>query len=314
MVFGFSFNKDGPTFKSDRTIIKFNVAPQIVKGIVLDHPLSGLMESFESTTFPPAGWIKVNVAQGATGWERHLAGESPVPGFQGGEITVPPGGGSAVAFCNYMTGGTTANDQWLITPQLYSMTSTDSLIFWLRKFGQYLDHMDIKISITTPTPAAMTIPIALMTFQNADTGWVKYKYRIGNLIPTSSNIYIGFRQWVIDPFNEGASFSLDLVQVISPTGIRNINFNTPTSYNLSQNYPNPFNPSTTISYEIPKSSFVNITIYNTNGQEVAILVNEQNTAGTYNITFNAQNLPSGVYLYKMKTGDFVKSLKMSLIK
>lgn len=59
LVFGFSSNNAGPTFKSDRTIIKFNIAPQIVKGPVLDHPLSGIMESFESSTFPPAGWIKV---------------------------------------------------------------------------------------------------------------------------------------------------------------------------------------------------------------------------------------------------------------
>lgn len=281
---------------------------------VLDHPLSSLLESFESTTFPPDGWIKVNVALGATGWERHIAGESPVPGFQDGEITVPPGGGSAVAFCNYLTGGTNSNDQWLITPQLTNISSTDSLIFWLRKFGEYLDHMDIKISTTTPTPAAMTIPVALLTFQPTDSGWFKYKYRIGNLVPSSSNIYIGFRQWVLDPFTDGSSFSLDLVQVTGPNGIKNINIKTPDSYKLSQNYPNPFNPTTSISYEIPEYGFVNITIYNLTGQVVTVLVNEMKTTGSYNATFNAANLPSGIYLYKMKSGSYEKSLKMSLIK
>jgi hypothetical protein len=314
LVFGLSSGNDDSTSIRERTVNRYERYPYIVKGPIQDRPLSSLIESFESTTFPPSGWIKINVAQGATGWERHVLGETPIPGFQNGVITVPPGGGSAVAFCNYLTGGTNSNDQWLITPQLTNMSSTDSLIFWLRKYGEYLDHMDIKISTTTPTPSAMTITVALLTFQPADSGWFRYKYRIGNLVPSSSNIYIGFRQWVINTSSDGTSFSLDLVQVTEPNGIRNINFETPTYYKLSQNYPNPFNPTTTISYEIPKNDFVNITVYNSIGQVVKVLVNEHNATGSYNLTFNAANLPSGIYFYKMKSGDFIKILKMCLIK
>jgi hypothetical protein len=72
-----------------------------------------------------------------------------------------------------------------------------------------------------------------------------------------------------------------------------------TSYNLNQNYPNPFNPSTTISYSVPKSQFVVLNVYNLLGQLVTTLVNQQQNAGNYSVTFNANKLASGVYVYSL---------------
>ena len=86
------------------------------------------------------------------------------------------------------------------------------------------------------------------------------------------------------------------------------------SVTLFDNYPNPFNPTTTISYEIPDAGFVSLKIYNTLGQEVATLANENIRAGHYDVVWNAANLPSGVYFYKLQAGNFVKTKKMLLAK
>ena len=81
-----------------------------------------------------------------------------------------------------------------------------------------------------------------------------------------------------------------------------------------QNFPNPFNPSTTFKFALPKTCFVNLTIYNENGQKIAITVNSQMHSGIHQITFNASNLPSGVYYCRMQAGEFIAVKKMLLLK
>jgi hypothetical protein len=88
----------------------------------------------------------------------------------------------------------------------------------------------------------------------------------------------------------------------------------PTAFSLSQNYPNPFNPSTKIKYSIPQSSDVVIKVFDILGNEAATLVNEQKTAGSYEIEFDASSFPSGVYFYQIKAGNFVQTKRMILIK
>ncbi len=88
----------------------------------------------------------------------------------------------------------------------------------------------------------------------------------------------------------------------------------PESFKLYNNYPNPFNPSTTINYQLPQSSFVTLKVYNVLGREVATLVNEVKSAGTYSLNFNAAQLPSGVYYCAMQAGSYYKVNKMILLK
>jgi len=88
----------------------------------------------------------------------------------------------------------------------------------------------------------------------------------------------------------------------------------PINYFISANYPNPFNPSTTISYQIPENSFVNLVVYNSLGQKVEELVNQEQASGKYSVKFNAANLPSGVYIYKLQTDNFSDVKKMLLTK
>jgi hypothetical protein len=87
-----------------------------------------------------------------------------------------------------------------------------------------------------------------------------------------------------------------------------------TSYELMQNYPNPFNPSTMIKYQLPKSGFVNLKVYDILGREVATLINENKIAGFFEVNFDASKLSDGIYIYQLKANDFVSSKKMILLK
>lgn len=86
------------------------------------------------------------------------------------------------------------------------------------------------------------------------------------------------------------------------------------SYLLEQNYPNPFNPNTTISFGLKEKSNVKITVLNTIGEEVAVILDEEKETGYHNVDFNATNLPSGVYFYQLKAGSFVQTKKMVLLR
>jgi len=91
------------------------------------------------------------------------------------------------------------------------------------------------------------------------------------------------------------------------------NNNLPIKFSIF-NYPNPFNPVTEIRYSIPQYTLVNIKVYDIIGREIMALVNEFNAAGNYSVVFDGTNLPSGVYFYKLKAGDFIGTKKMVLIK
>jgi len=89
---------------------------------------------------------------------------------------------------------------------------------------------------------------------------------------------------------------------------------TPIQFSLEQNYPNPFNPSTTIQYSIPEGGNVKLLVYNSLGEEVAVLADEYKDAGNYNIKFNASKLPSGIYFYKLKMNSSIETKKMILLR
>lgn len=93
-----------------------------------------------------------------------------------------------------------------------------------------------------------------------------------------------------------------------------VNDLTPTEYNLAQNYPNPFNPSTTIKYSLPENGFTTLKIYNTIGKEIATLVESNKEAGNYSVEFIANNIPSGIYFYTLKSGSFTNTKKMIILK
>jgi hypothetical protein len=88
----------------------------------------------------------------------------------------------------------------------------------------------------------------------------------------------------------------------------------PTEFNLSQNHPNPFNPQTVIRFQLPVSGMVNLIVYNTLGEKVAEIINKEMEAGYHSVNFNAANLPSGIYFYELKCGEFSSVKKMMLMR
>jgi len=88
----------------------------------------------------------------------------------------------------------------------------------------------------------------------------------------------------------------------------------PFEFSLEQNYPNPFNPSTSIQYQVSSISFVSLVVYDILGNEIETLVNEEKPAGTYELTWYAEGLSSGVYFYQLKAGEFIQTKKMLLLK
>jgi len=98
------------------------------------------------------------------------------------------------------------------------------------------------------------------------------------------------------------------------TDVDNSDNTVPEEYSLMQNYPNPFNPSTTIKYNLPVEGFVSIKVYDILGNEVSTLVNNNLPAGRYSVDFNASNLPSGVYIYRIQSNSFTAVKKLMLLK
>jgi hypothetical protein len=88
----------------------------------------------------------------------------------------------------------------------------------------------------------------------------------------------------------------------------------PNNFELYQNYPNPFNPTTKIQYQVSSSSHVSLNVYDVLGNEVRTLINEEKPAGFYEVEFDARNLSSGIYFYRLKAGSFVETKKMILLR
>jgi uncharacterized delta-60 repeat protein len=112
--------------------------------------------------------------------------------------------------------------------------------------------------------------------------------------------------------NAGDFMIVKLTQ--NPTGINDENSSLPENFELSQNYPNPFNPTTTIQFSLPQAGDVTLKVYNLLGEEVKTLINEYKQIGNHSIQFNANNLASGIYFYRLQAGSFIETKKMILMK
>lgn len=130
---------------------------------------------------------------------------------------------------------------------------------------------------------------------------------------TPDTIMISF----VSSFNSnptaGTMLFIDDISLDYPTGVKEITSNTPETFLLTA-YPNPFNPSTTIRYQIPEMSFVTIKVYDVLGNEIATIVNEEKTIGSYEVEFDASELTSGIYFYQLKADNYIETKKMVLLK
>jgi len=150
--------------------------------------------------------------------------------------------------------------------------------------------------------------------RNSGNGFEKIGYVAGYGTSSETHSYS-----FIDPsLNEG-TYSYRLKQIdydgtCEYSDVVEVDVNVPDVFALEQNYPNPFNPSTTISYSVPEIEFVTLKVYDVLGSEVATLINEEKELGSYEVEFNASDLTSGIYFYRLQAGSFVETKKMILFK
>lgn len=280
------------------------------------------LESFENE-FPPSGWSRIT-SFGGFGWQQIHNGDD-VAGFQSpAPATVPSGGGDAVAFASWATGDADGDpgtgqptEQFLITPQIANIDTSDTLRFHLRYFSRFGDSLDVLISPTIATEKdSFNILVDQISFIGlANNTWQTYEYPLRNWISAGSDIYIAFREHVQNTSVEGDALLLDLVEVRSLiTGVADAE-TAPNTLQLQQNYPNPFNPSTSIPFDLPARSRVTLTVYNVLGQSVAALLDGAFLrAGRHQVRFDASHLPNGIYYYRLTAGHFAATGKMALLK
>ncbi|HEX7356384.1 MAG TPA: T9SS type A sorting domain-containing protein, partial [Ignavibacteriaceae bacterium] len=182
-----------------------------------------------------------------------------------------------------------------------------SVVWSTQNVSGNLYDLALKITQTTNSnPTFFTMPIQIkVNFANGDTIVSVFNnaqvqnFNISvNGMPTSISFDPG--NWILKNVNSVV------------TGLEN-EMN-PNSFWLEQNYPNPFNPSTTIKFNLGKAGFTTLKLYNVIGKEVANIVNDQLEAGAHEVTFNANDLPTGTYFYKLTSGNYTETRKMMLLK
>lgn len=211
------------------------------------------------------------------------------------------------------------NTGW-VTGSVYTiLKSTDGGMNWS------------NLSLSSPTDKGDSPPAVYTSvyFINENTGWFTSSHSFGGAIHKTTN---GGFNWTTDfptTQNEklysicfsnpgygwavGEAGTVLANTTVNETSINKFN-NVVDKFYLSQNYPNPFNPATNIKYSIIKNGLVVLKVFDNLGRNIATLVNEKQNAGTYEINFNAGNLPSGIYFYKLQSGDFTDTKKMLVVK
>jgi len=124
-------------------------------------------------------------------------------------------------------------------------------------------------------------------------------------------IYAGLRKFYVRDSSNNAVWCRPLSEI---TNIKTEKKEVPEDFVLEQNYPNPFNPSTNITYSLPLREFVTLKVFDILGKEITTLVNEEKPAGEYKVQFNATNLPTGVYFYRINSGNYTETKKLIVLK
>jgi hypothetical protein len=184
--------------------------------------------------------------------------------------------------------------------------------FLVTNTGYRADTLAVSLDPVNVVPdtAVMVFPM-LFVLAPGESKKVTFRIRPNLLFPQYYNAQV-----IVEPMSSfGQSrFEKNYRFEIAVIGSVSIPAGRPTEFVLCQNFPNPFNPSTVIKCALPQKSHVTLTVYNTLGQQVAVLVNQEQEAGYYDVKFENPGLSSGVYLYRMQAGSFVEVKKLVLVR
>jgi len=207
----------------------------------------------------------------------------------------------------------------------------NGVIQWSKRYNGRLDYYVVSFRQTKNNGFVIAgweeSNQSILIYRLSESGqiiWMKsfngaYEDISGAIITTSDDGYLisGYT----NSFDNNKRYQTILIKTDSlgsnltdkPTGV-NIYRNNSNQYIICQNYPNPFNPITNIEYSIPKTSFVTLKVFDLLGREIRTLVNKEKAVGTYHVSFDASNLSSGIYLYRLQSDNFIETKKLIFIK
>lgn len=290
-----------------------------ITGAVKSQNWTEGFEGIDSLSLP-AGWSRYNAASFPidpfTNWTVRDSGLS-LPGLS----TAKSKSHSGLKACGVSwwssidTNGTTPaiSNAWLVSKRIRVWGAGAFMSYWMAGGSvSFLDSVQIWVSTTDSLPTNFTHYIETLVM-NGPYGTFNQ-----NFVPlddyVGQTVWVGFRYYT-DCATDGYFVQLDDIEVTNPViGITPISTEIPGFSELKQNYPNPFNPTTNIEFSIAKTREVSLVIYNSIGQLVSTLVNQELKPGTYKYDFNASGLPSGSYYYRLTAGDFTRTNKMILVK
>ncbi|GBD88474.1 hypothetical protein BMS3Abin03_02410 [bacterium BMS3Abin03] len=187
--------------------------------------------------------------------------------------------------------------------------------------GEALDHQ-IKLSWSTATEKN-NYGFEVHRLNNNNNTWQKIGFIPGQGTTAEQHKYSFVDETIKPGIYHYRLKQVDYNGIYEYSKIIGVEIAVPTKFSLEQNYPNPFNPTTKIKFSIAKSpllggdgrgGLVTLKVYDILGSEVATLVNEEKSAGTYEVEFDASNLPSGIYFYRLESGSFSSTKKLILLK
>ncbi|MGE5805376.1 MAG: T9SS type A sorting domain-containing protein, partial [Ignavibacteria bacterium] len=201
------------------------------------------------------------------------------------------------------------------------INNEDIIVELTAEVGDTLCSDLFRVTYSCSNPRMLSEETNISLFNNV---FQKRKYEVVMIVPgydyslVKGLGYYSYDAWGNDPGGgtilKGCIINGILYGDTSLTGINDEQENLPIEFSLFQNFPNPFNPATKIRYTIPSKQFVTLKVFDLLGREAATLVNEEKPAGAYEVEFNGRNLSSGIYFYQLKTGSFVQTKKLILLK
>ncbi|MBZ0203177.1 MAG: T9SS type A sorting domain-containing protein [Ignavibacteria bacterium] len=265
-------------------------------------PVTAWCEGFTAVTFPPTGWTLTGAA---ALWSRNAVsgfgvgvGSAKADFYNVGSgsqqlnsivMGTPTAAGDSLIFQNAYCTFTTENDQ------LQILTSTNGGTTWVL-LTTLNGGVAGQLVTAPPQTAAFTPSAAQWKYQRLALPVGVNRIQFNAITAFGNNLYI-----------DSICYKPNVV------GITNNN-TVAKEFSLSQNYPNPFNPTTNIKFGLPSAGNVKLVVFDVLGREVTTLVNEYKTSGIYTVDFDASMLSSGVYFYRIESGDFVQTKKMLLVK
>ncbi|MBK7378979.1 MAG: T9SS type A sorting domain-containing protein [Ignavibacteriales bacterium] len=213
------------------------------------------------------------------------------------------------------------NDNNFYSQSGFNWTIDGSLPVELTSFSATTIGSSVKLNWQTATEVnnygfdiERNTPLNPLSRGEVEGKWEKIGFVNGNGNSNSPKSYS-----FIDDNVSAGSYSYRLKQIDNDgqfeySKVIGVSFMKPSEFSLAQNYPNPFNPTTTIQFTLPRAGNVKLTLFNLLGQKIKTLINEYKESGVHTLNFNASDLNSGLYIYKLEANGLVKTRKMTLVK